>query len=93
VESGLAKFISLFESELSALARIGVGTGFKQLHFRDSVEAKSRNVADAYNCFIEVRPVIQSDLLSLREILEEGFEVEHGKNGAHDFDFKVEDLD
>lgn len=57
--------------QIDVLARIGVGTEFKQLHFRKA-KAKSHNVVDALNCFIEARPVIQSDLLSVREILDSG---------------------
>ena len=86
----VAEFVVLLESELRIMAKIGVGREFKMLHFR-KMARKARDIVGNSARFIMIKPVIMSDLLSVREVLEEGFE-EKWMGDARNIHLRIEDL-
>ena len=87
----VARFLSLLETELSGLAEIGVDQEFKKLHYH-KISGKGRDLVERCACFIEIKPVIQSDLLCVREQLDKQYAA-RWKTEFDKLNLKVEDLD
>ena len=69
----VAKFVTLTEIELRQIAGSGVGRELKARHYR-KIKGKAKDLIESCRCFLGVRPAIESDLMSIRESLENGYE-------------------
>jgi hypothetical protein len=68
-------FVTTLENELAELAKVGKGSEFRKMHWV-LMKGKASAVVDSCRAFISVRPVIESDLRSIKEDLEEGYRVQ-----------------
>jgi len=84
----VARFLSLLETELSGLAEIGVDQEFKKLHYH-KIRGKARGLVERCACFIEIKPVIQSDLQSMREQLDKRYAAQW-KTGFNNLNLEME---
>jgi hypothetical protein len=75
----VASFSAILENELSGIARIGAGSQFKVSHWK-KMTGKSQVLVESCRYFIAVEPAIRSDLLSIKEKLDEEYVAEwnHG---------------
>src|SRR5271154_3203467 len=91
----VASFVALLASELYGLSRIGVGMMAKFVHWRKmtrdaeirkvhwmKMTGKAQMLVGSCQAFITVEPKITSDLLSIKENLDDGY-VEQWVQGLH----------
>lgn len=74
----VASFVAILENELNGIAKIGDVATFKILHWK-KMTGKSKMLVESCRSFIAVEPSIRSDLLSIKESLDEGYVAEWHK--------------
>jgi len=74
----VASFVAILENELLGIAKIGDGGDFKVLHWK-KMTGKSQTLVQSCSYFIAVEPAIRSDLLSIKERLDEEYVTEWRK--------------
>lgn len=75
----VASFVAILENELLGIAKIGDdSTQFKVLHWK-KMTGKSQTLVQSCRYFIAVEPAIRSDLLSIKEKLDEEYVAEWRK--------------
>jgi len=71
----VASFAAILENELLGIAKIWDGAQFKISHWK-KMTGKSQTLVESCRCFIAVEPTIRSDLLSIKEKLDEEYVAE-----------------
>lgn len=71
----VASFAAILENELVGIAKIGVGAQFKIVHWK-KMTGKASTLVESCRHFISVEPAIRSDLLSIKEKLDEEYVAE-----------------
>jgi hypothetical protein len=68
----VAKFMALMANDLKEISCIGARTEFKKLHW-NKIKSKAGKLVGSCRDFIAIEPCIRSDMLSIKEELENGY--------------------
>jgi hypothetical protein len=72
----VASFVTLLESELRELSEVGSSAETFRSHHWKIMTGKARDLVESCRFFIAVEPTIRSDLLSIKESLDESYVAE-----------------
>jgi hypothetical protein len=75
----VASFVAILADELKGISKIGVGVEFKVMHWK-KMTGKASTLVDSCKAFIAVEPAIRSDLLSIKEKLDDRYVQKWGQD-------------
>jgi hypothetical protein len=80
----VASFVTMLGNDLKEIAEVGTGTEFKVTHFK-LMKGKATTLVSSCKTFIAVEPAITSDLLSIKETLDNDYvrQWDQGLTAAH----------